>query len=51
MADYNFRVKENRNGAVYDVDKKDKFFVEDITQLEQCILDLKERVEYLESLI
>lgn len=49
MADYNFRVKENRNGSVYDENKKDKFYVEDITQLEECILDLKERLEALEE--
>lgn len=44
MANYTFREKLNRNGAVYDVDKKDKFYVEDITQLEQCAVDLNDRV-------
>ena len=46
---YEFREKENRPGIVYDETDKQRIFVEDITQLEQCILDLKVRLEILEG--
>jgi len=49
MADYIFREKINRPKTVFDADDKQRIFVEDIEQLEQCILDLLERVEALEA--
>ncbi len=49
MADYVFREKMNRPNSEYDATDKQRIFVEDIEQLEQCILDLKERIEALEA--
>jgi hypothetical protein len=49
MADYNFREIENRPTTTYDADDKQRIFADDFTQLQQCILDLKARVEALEA--
>lgn len=51
MADYIFREITNRPKTIYDADDKQRLFVEDIQQLQQCILDLLQRIEYLESLL
>lgn len=45
MADYIFRDKINRPKTVFDADDKQRIFVEDIQQLEQCLLDLKNRAD------
>lgn len=49
MADYIFREKINRPRTEYDADDKQRIFVEDFEQLQDCILDLKARVEALEA--
>jgi len=49
MPDYNFRTKINRPQTTYDPTDQQHFYVEDIQQLEQCILDLKARIEALEA--
>lgn len=48
MADYTFRTKINRPTKKDYSDDPQRILVTDITQLEQCILDLKARIEALE---